>query len=126
MTTSNELLNELNTFRMTEGKEAFKDWRKARHMPMLEAYRAAAVIEETKDPEPEAPVEEVKTASYKELARASAPTSSVLKPVEIVRNFLNANPDMGRKQAVAALVEMGVNFSTARTQYQKWFAARKA
>lgn len=135
MTTANELLNELNTFRATEGKEAFKDWRKARHMPMLEAYRTSveaaaeeapvtAVDSETVEEVEE--VEVVKVASYKELARASAPTSTVVKPVELVRNFLDANPEMGRKQAVAALVGMGVNFSTARTQYQKWFTARKA
>lgn len=129
MTTAKELLNELNTFRVAEGKEPFKDWRKARHMSMLEEYRAA--IEDAKeevvvlDSLTEVEVEMAKIASYKELARASASTSTVVKPVEHVRNFLDANPTLGRKQAVAALVEMGVNFSTARTQYQKWFSARK-
>lgn len=132
---NNELLNELNTFRATEGKEPFKDWRKARHMPMLEEYRSeadvAAAIEdaceevEVLDSLTEVEVEVVKVASYKELARASAPTSTVVKPVELVRTFLSANPQLDRKAAVAALVGMGVNFSTARTQYQKWYTANK-
>ncbi len=39
--------------------------------------------------------------------------------------FFNAHPDLKRKEAVAAMVDKGVAFYTARTQYQRWFAARK-
>lgn len=126
---NNELLNELNTFRATEDKAPFADWRKARHMPMLEAYRAEAQVEKdvavAEDVEVADDEDFVKVPSYKELARSSTPKSTVVKPVDVVRAFLSANPELGRKAAVAALVEMGVNFSTARTQYQKWYTANK-
>lgn len=143
---SNDLLNELNAFRTAEGKSPFADWRKARHMPMLEAYRAAAEDEEEGD-EPDAlirdeatgemkreselteeeaaEVEGAKLPAYKVLARQSGPKSTIEKPVDFVHSFLDENPTMKRKEAIAALVGMGVNYSTARTQYQKWFSARK-
>lgn len=124
---NNELLNELNTFRATEGKTPFADWRKARHMPMLEAYRAEAQVEKdvAEDVEVVNDEDAAKIPSYKELARTSLAVSTVAKPVELVRTFLSANPQLDRKAAVAALVGMGVNFSTARTQYQKWYTANK-
>jgi hypothetical protein len=52
--------------------------------------------------------------------------STVEKPVEFVHAFLSENPNLTRKQAVIALQGKGINYSTARTQYQKWFSARKA
>ena len=136
----------LNAFRELEGKAAFVDWRNARHQPMLDAYKAAAaeaaLLEEDLSDEPDAlivlpngetvresEIEEVapvteKLPAYKVLARQSGATSAIEKPVEFVHSFLNANPDMKRKAAVAALVEAGVNYSTARTQYQKWFSKK--
>lgn len=139
----------LNAFRELEGKAAFADWRNARHQPMLDAYKAAAaeaaLLEEDLSDEPDAlivlpngetvresEIEEVEVAqvteklpAYKVLARQSGATSAIEKPVEFVHSFLTANPDMKRKEAVAALVNAGVNYSTARTQYQKWFTANK-
>lgn len=64
-----------------------------------------------------------KAPSYKDFANYDK--SSVVKPVEFVHGFLDANPGLSRKAAVQALVEAGVNYSTARTQYQRWFTARK-
>lgn len=52
--------------------------------------------------------------------------SRVESPFKVVHSFLDANPDMKRKAAIAALVAQGVNFSTARTQYQRWFSKRNA
>ena len=53
--------------------------------------------------------------------------SQILKPVEVVHNFLNANgANLSRKQALFALAELGVNYATARTQYQRWFAANRS
>lgn len=171
-----QLLDELNAFRVAEGKDAFKDWRKVRHMPMLEKYRANAefempaeelaaqdgrpVYEElevvvidslTKFAEVRAELstteneiskaahshdfagntelqerarELAKTKSYKQVARYDR--SAVDKPVNFVWQFLSDNPGMTRKEAVIALTEgYGVNYSTARTQYQRWFAAQK-
>ena len=165
---TNDLLNELNAFRANEGKAAFADWRKARHMPMLEAYRAAA---EEEGDEPDALILDTETGevvreseltaeqastlpgadavaeairnndfanaevaeatkaskpeAYKVLARMSGTTSAIDKPVAFVHQFLTEHPTLTRKEAIAALVKYGVNYSTARTQYQKWFSARK-
>lgn len=194
---SNELLSELNAFRAIDGKEPFKDWRKARHLPMLEAYRAdagagkavkidaefeaspdelaaqvgresadiardealvAEIVKPKRERKPkvekvekvattegaslatspvaaaawsgdfagnkavqEAAREAAKAKSYKEAARYDK--SLIEKPVGFVHQFLSDNPGLTRKEAVIALTEgYGVNYSTARTQYQKWFA----
>lgn len=37
----------------------------------------------------------------------------------------DANPDARRKDAIQAAVDAGIAFYTARTQYQKWFKAKK-
>lgn len=184
---SKELLTELNTFRATEGKEPFADWRKARHMPMLEAYRInyavaidsvslsdnfemsegeranqvgresadiardeamfeTKIVGATPDMEPGVCTAQVDTVKVDEkgkvtvTAKVIKPTedkipsyktmprhvkSTVEKPFNLVHSFLDANPTLTRKQAVAALVEQGVNFYTARTQYQRWFSKNK-
>jgi hypothetical protein len=44
----------------------------------------------------------------------------VEKPVAFVRNWLDTHPDLARKDAVAQLIELGINRSTVRTQYHKW------
>ncbi|QJD54340.1 hypothetical protein [Aminobacter phage Erebus] len=64
-----------------------------------------------------------KIPAYKDFANYDR--SRIMKPVDFVHAFLDAHPDMARKAAVQALVEQGVNYSTARTQYQRWFAKRK-
>lgn len=68
--------------------------------------------------------ETTKTPSYKMMY--SREHSRVESPFKIVHAFLDANPTMKRKNAIAALVAQGVNFSTARTQYQRWFSKRNA
>jgi len=135
---NNLLLNELNAFRATESLAPFADWRKARHMPMLEAYRVAVVkdepvvVEEAKGAlaakvDEFAPIGEAtdKLPAYKVLARQSGDKSAIENPVAFVHAFCSEHPDMKRKMAVASLVGFGINYSTARTQYQKWFSARK-
>lgn len=67
-----------------------------------------------------------KLPSYKQMVRDHGGYSKIENPVEFIRGFLDANPAMTRKQAVAALVAVhGVNYSTARTQYQKWYTKHK-
>lgn len=155
----------LNSYRTGEGKEPFKDWRNARHQPMLDAYEqaqadreyaerkaqleAAQAAQRAAEAEMEAnaskgekakpaetkptkapKVEKVKGAtgdkapSYKAIANYEK--SSVESPVAYIHAFLDANPDMGRKAAVVELVGRGINYSTARTQYQRWSSKRKA
>lgn len=66
---------------------------------------------------------QTKLPSYKQMVRDHGGYSKIENPVEFIRGFLDANPEMTRKQAVAALVSVhGINYSTARTQFQKWFA----
>lgn len=172
--TNVELLAELNAFRANEGKAAFADWRPARHIPMLETYRAAKPADNFEATTEELAAQQVRPAdevvvetevkpqvdilaklqaenekanekivarkedkpakvakekapkgkSYKEAARYDK--SAIESPVKFVHSFLDANPGLSRKDAVIALTEQhGVNYSTARTQYQKWFSARK-
>lgn len=63
-----------------------------------------------------------KIAPYKTWAKYAP--SSVDKPCAFIHSFLDAHPDLTRKQAMHALALYGINYSTARTQYQKWFAGR--
>ena len=156
-----ELLNELNAFRAGDDKPPFKDWRKARHMPMLEEYcindEIASVGEADLGDDFEMPEEELAAQVGREsadIARDEAlvahvetvtpvkggvvintsavayklmpiKDSTVENPFKVVHSFLDANPTLKRKDAVARLVEMGVNYYTARTQYQRWFTKRK-
>lgn len=122
----------LNDYRAAEGKAPFADWRNARHMPMLTAYREAAIARQdaeaaaklAKDIAEQNAAPKSKQPAYKVLARQSEATSSVDNPVAFVHSFCDAHPEMSRKETVAALVAQGVNYSTARTQYQKWFAKK--
>lgn len=56
-------------------------------------------------------------------------TSSVKKPTklvwEIAQKMKEENPNVRRKDVIAACQEAGIAFYTARTQYQLWFQASK-
>lgn len=69
--------------------------------------------------------QKAKLPTYKEMAINNYRDSSVEKPVAFVHQFCENHPELTRKQAIAALLAYGVNYSTARTQYQKWYAAHK-
>lgn len=47
-------------------------------------------------------------------------------PVGFVHEYLDEHPKLRRSEAIAALEEEGIAYYTARTQFQVWFAARKA
>lgn len=66
----------------------------------------------------------VKIPPYKTFARYAP--SCVDSPCAFVHQFLTDHPDLTRKQAMHVLMQYGINYSTARTQYQKWFANRSA
>lgn len=65
--------------------------------------------------------------AYKVVANAHGHGHSKIEnPVAFVHGFLDANPGLTRKQAVVTLVQVhGVNYSTARTQFQKWFVKNR-
>ncbi len=96
--------------------------------------------EETPAVEAAAP-EQVATASAIDpVAQAEAPASNdatpatetkprkstVASPVRQVWAIADSIPGAKRKDIVAACVEQGIAFFTARTQYQKWNQARRA
>jgi len=74
---------------------------------------------------------EIKPAGRSAGKAKSAPSrhylerSTVEGAVGIVWALCAEMPDAGRKEVIAAAVEKGVAFNTARTQYQKWFKAQK-
>lgn len=140
---SKQNLELLNSFRAAEGLAPFADWRKARHQPMLDTYMAAAeaeamtshasnlesvvaAVDAFDNDQIVTAVKEEEIPSYKEFARYDK--SAVDKPVGFIHQFLAHHGDkLTRKEAVHALVSgYGVNYSTARTQYQRWYAANKA
>lgn len=45
--------------------------------------------------------------------------------VKLVWDVCEANKDLSRKDVINICVSMGINFYTARTQYQAWFKATK-
>lgn len=138
---TNTNLVALNAFRALANLAPFADWRAGRHAAPLAAFEteyavAAANIAEdiavakaneqandTTEVVADAPV--TKRNLYKQMPKYIP--SKVESPLAFVHGFLNAHADMKRKDAMLALVEdHGVNFATARTQYQKWFANRRA
>lgn len=75
MSDNEKLLAELNAFRATEGLPELGDWRKARHMPMLERYRAGEPKPEPKpelSPETAAAADAMIDTSKETLARLAA------------------------------------------------------
>jgi hypothetical protein len=136
----------LNSYRIEEGLAPYKDWRSARHQPQLDEYAAKAdakrkaaadaeltvvepAVEHAKGPAiPKAKKDKVakadKLPTYKEMATYEK--STVAKPFEFIHSFLDANKDLGRKAAIQELIKAGINYSTARTQYQRWFSKNKA
>lgn len=53
-------------------------------------------------------------------------SSAVKGALSVCHAFFNANPTLPRKGAVEGAMALGITLNTARTQYQKWFAAQKA
>ncbi len=59
-------------------------------------------------------------------ATKSGRPSRRVAPCAVVWNFCNANLNLSRKEAVGTLIAQGINYWTARTQYQLWYAAATA
>ncbi len=82
--------------------------------------------------QPEAPatVETKKEPKAKKERKTRANASAVESPVALVHTtcneMLKANPQLTRKDVMAALLAKGVNKHTISTQWQRWNAARKA
>ncbi len=81
----------------------------------------------TADAQAEAPA--TKKAPKKE-RKPRANASAVESPVKLVHEtcdeMLKANPNLSRKDVMAALLAKGINKHTISTQWQRWNAARRA
>lgn len=141
MTTAINLnLAALNAFRALTDLAPFADFRKARHDAMLIDFETTYTVAATNLLEDALLAEQEANAAENEIAEIAAGAtklpsyksiphrahSLIESPVAFVHGFLNANPGMTRKAAVIALTQVhGINYSTARTQFQKWFKAQK-
>ncbi len=138
--TINLNLAALNAFRALDNLAPFADFRNARHAAPLATYEveyttaATNLLEDALLAEQEAKANEAATTeivnattklpSYKSIPHRAH--SLIESPVAFVHGFLNANPGLTRKAAVIALTQVhGINYSTARTQFQVWFKAQK-
>lgn len=70
-------------------------------------------------------IEAPKSKGRKEPTSHYTNKSSVDGAVARCHELYNANPEARRKDAIQLAVDAGIAFYTARTQYQKWFQARK-
>ena len=70
------------------------------------------------------PVAEAPKAEVERLKKSTidSPTKTVWA---IADEMIAANPNVRRKDVIAAAVAKGIAFYTARTQYQQWLTARK-
>lgn len=64
-----------------------------------------------------------KTGTYATLAAQHTGASTVEHPVQAMWNLCDKMQTARRKDVIAAAVEMGVSYYTARTQYQLWLSA---
>ena len=94
--------------------------------PAPEVEAPASVIDPVEPAEAGQPV----PASDDEAAPATETKprnkSTVTSPVRQVWAIADSMPGAKRKDIVAACVEQGIAFFTARTQYQKWNQSRRA
>jgi len=70
--------------------------------------------------------EEQSTKKEVVMLRKSTIESPSKRVWEIAEQMKAANPNVRRKDVIAACVEQGIAYYTARTQYQLWFKASRA
>lgn len=73
-------------------------------------------------PAPKAPRAK-KEGTYAQMQANRATTSSVENPVRAMWDLCDSMTGSKRKDVIAAAVEAGINYYTARTQYQLWLTA---
>lgn len=121
-TNNAERLAALNAYRVAADQTPVKAWN-VRYTDALNAFDAAAKRAARKAAKSSGNEDIAdKVPAYKQFMNNTR--STIMKPVEFVHAFLDANPELTRKAAVHALVEKGINYSTARTQFQRHFANR--
>lgn len=79
-----------------------------------------------KQPKKEATSKEQSTKKEVVMLRKSTIESPSKRVWEIAEQMKAANPNVRRKDVIAACVEQGIAYYTARTQYQLWFKANRA
>lgn len=83
---------------------------------------ALEVMEQERDEaqNPDAPADEPQPEEAPAPVVKTRNASTVESPVKRVWAIADSMPDAKRKDVIAACVEEGIAFFTARTQYQKW------
>jgi hypothetical protein len=76
--------------------------------------------EEIQEAAPEVQAEEVQQPEAPAPVAKERKASTVEKPTRKVWEIADSMPGAKRKDIIAACVEQGIAFFTARTQYQKW------
>lgn len=112
-----------NCYQLEDGRWSFRalavDLGAAFVYPEAPAPKPAPVAQPAAEP---APVTST-TPAYKDFQLYGR--SVALSPVATVHKFLNEHgANLSRKDALFALSKLGVNYATARTQYQRWFSAK--
>lgn len=94
----------------------------------VELTEEAASEEAASEEVAEAPVEPAKkkTSKIDDRLRMSTIEAPSKRVWEIAEQMKAENPNVRRKDVIAACVEQGIAFYTARTQYQLWFKASRA
>ena len=112
--TNNEKLNVLNSYRVAQGKVPVKSWHNRYANELNDAIAANDAARERRSRKGDT------TPAHKVFK--SFDRSTRMSPVAYVHEFLSSHATMKRKEAIFALTQKGINYSTARTQYQRWFA----
>lgn len=119
--TNAQKLAVLNTFREVAGLPALTVWRVARNQTELNAYQAEEALQIARE-ERMAELTEAPVMAALGRRKGGGPKtrfSSIAKPCAVVWAFYGEHRDMPRKEAIAKLVEMGVDKGTANIQYGK-------
>jgi hypothetical protein len=113
-------LNEAEDASEGEALEAMEQERDEAQNPDAPEVQADAPADE---PQPEeVPAEEAPVAKVRNASTVESPTRRVWA---IADELHAANPDVRRKDIMAACEAAGIAFFTARTQIQKWMKAKK-
>ena len=85
------------------------------------AKKAAAPAK--KAPAKKAAPKKAPQGTYAQLAEAHRGASSVENPTQVMWDLCDKMQGSRRKDVIAAAVEKGISYYTARTQYQLWLTA---
>lgn len=102
--------------------EATRKWRWIRSV-CIHPELAAAELEMPADVVADQVAADRQANASMGVAGAQPRLSTAIRPTKLVWEIADQMPKASRKEVMAACVEAGVAYGTARTQYQAWFKA---